>query len=250
VVSGHDHDYERSYPVHGFAPAPYPGTSTWKGSANTAWPSNYIYGANGWTTKAPNNGAVVNTFTPVVVSDDTSSPFDTSQGTVFMVLGGGGTNKRDNVYNSGTASVTTFTQIRVGQPSPDSSIVAGTKPLTDASEPCTWSARTDTTDAYGIAAFSVDPGVHGGNTTISVTYYHAPTQTSGLPNYSIYDQFQLTRPRSDGPPSATPEFAMPALEVGSAVTLAGGALLVHQVRREKAARLSEELATAAGPRHN
>ncbi len=35
VLNGHDHDYERSFPVRGFAPSPYPGTSTWKGSSNT-----------------------------------------------------------------------------------------------------------------------------------------------------------------------------------------------------------------------
>ena len=48
-----------------------------------------------------------------------TSPFNTTQGTVYMVLGGGGTDKRDNTYISGTANVTTFTQIRVGGASPD-----------------------------------------------------------------------------------------------------------------------------------
>jgi hypothetical protein len=43
------------------------------------------------------------------VTTDETSPFNTSEGTVFMVLGGGGTNKIDNTYNSGTANVTTFT---------------------------------------------------------------------------------------------------------------------------------------------
>ena len=75
---------------------------------------------------------------------------------------------------SGTANVTTFTQIRVG--TAFDGIAAGTKPLPDASEPCSWSANKDTTDAYGIALFCVNPGVQGGNTTITVTYYHAPTQ--------------------------------------------------------------------------
>jgi hypothetical protein len=35
------------------------------------------------------------------------------------------------------------------------------------------------------------------NTTITVTYYHAPTQTSGTPDYSVLETFQLTRPRRD-----------------------------------------------------
>ena len=249
VVNGHDHDYERTFPVHGFASTPQ-GISTWNGASTTGWPSSYIYGSSGRTTKTANKGVTVNTLTPVVVSGDTASPFDTSQGTVFLVLGGGGTNKRDNTYNSGTANVTTFTQIRVGQASPDGKIAAGTKPLPDASEPCTWSAKTDTGDAYGIALFNVDPGQPGGNTTITVTYYHAPTQTSGAPNYSVYDTFQLTRPRSDGPPAATPEFALPALEVGSAMALAGGALLVHQRGKSRQAARAQALAHSAGPPAN
>jgi hypothetical protein len=103
-----------------------------------------------------------------------------------MVLGGGGTNKRDNVYGAKVANVTTFTQIRVGA-----------KPAPDATEPAAWSAATDPADAYGVAYFEVDPGERGGNTTITVTYYHAPTQTSGTPDYSVLETFQLTRPRSD-----------------------------------------------------
>ena len=162
-----------------------------------------------------------------------------------MVLGGGGTNKRDNTYNSGTANVTTFTQIRVG--TAFDGIAAGTKPLPDASEPCNWSANKDTTDAYGIALFSVNPGVQGGNTTMTVTYYHAPTQTSGTPNYSVYDTFYLTRPRSDNPPAATPEFPMPAYVVGGTLALAGGALLVQQHRQTKNAERQAELAQVSAP---
>ncbi len=251
VLNGHDHDYDRSYPVRGFVPAPYAGTSTWKGSANTGWPSNYVYNTSGPTSVAPNSGAVVNTFTPVVASGEgsgltPSSPFDTTLGTVYMVIGGGGTNKRDNTYLSGTANVTTFTQIRVG--TAFDGIAAGTKPLPDASEPCSWSAVKDTTDAYGIALFSVNPGVQGGNTTMTVTYYHAPTQSSGTPNYSTYDTFYLTRPRSDNPPAATPEFPMPAYAVGGAVALGAGAMLLQQHRQAKKAERQAELVQAAGPR--
>jgi 3',5'-cyclic AMP phosphodiesterase CpdA len=113
VVNGHDHDYERSYPVRGFTPGL--GTSTFAGG-----------------------------------------------------------------------TVTTFTQIRTGA-----------KPTADATEPAAWSAMTDPVDAYGVAHFQVDPGEPGENTTITVTYYHAPTQTSGTPDYSVLETFQLTRPRRD-----------------------------------------------------
>jgi len=82
--------------------------------------------------------------------------FNSTREPCTWVLGGGGTNKLDNVHNSGTANDTTFTQIRVG--TAFDGIAAGTKPLPDASEPCAWSANKDTTDTYGIALFSVNPG--------------------------------------------------------------------------------------------
>ncbi len=176
VVNGHDHDYERSYPVRGFTPDL--GTSTFAGGTVTQ--------ANGPVTLPSTEGQTVSTFTPNVVTADITSPFDTTKGTVFMVLGGGGTDKRDNTYGTKVANATTFTQIRTGA-----------KPAPDATEPAAWSAMTDPTDAYGVALFQVDPGKPGGNTTITVTYYHAPTQTTGAPDYSVLETFQLTRPRRD-----------------------------------------------------
>jgi len=176
VVNGHDHDYERSYPVRGFTPDL--GTSTFAGGTVTQ--------ASGPVTLPSTEGQTVNTFTPNVVTTDVTSPFDTSKGTVFMVLGGGGTDKRDNTYGAKVANATTFTQIRTGA-----------KPAPDATEPAAWSAMTDPTDAYGVALFQVDPGEPGGSTAITVTYYHAPTQTAGAPDYSILETFQLTRPRHD-----------------------------------------------------
>ena len=176
VVNGHDHDYERSYPVRGFTPGL--GTSNFAGGTVTQ--------ASGPVTLPATAGQPVNTFTPSVVTTDASGPFDTSKGTVYMVLGGGGTDKRDNVYGAKIANTTTFTQIRTGA-----------KPTADATEPAAWSAMTDPVDAYGVAHFQVDPGKPGENTTITVTYYHAPTQTSGTPDYSVLESFQLTRPRRD-----------------------------------------------------
>ena len=176
VVNGHDHDYERSYPVRGFTPGL--GTSNFAGGTVTQ--------ASGPVTLPATAGRTVNTFTPSVVTTDASGPFDTSKGTVYMVLGGGGTDKRDNVYGAKIANTTTFTQIRTGA-----------KPTADSTEPAAWSAMTDPVDAYGVAHFQVDPGKPGENTTITVTYYHAPTQTSGTPDYSVLETFQLTRPRRD-----------------------------------------------------
>ncbi len=160
VVNGHDHDYDRSYPVRGFTANQ--GTSTFAGGNVWQVPGNQLAGLSP-ATLPPTSGSTVNTFTPNVVSGDTTSPFNTSLGTVYLTLGGGGTNKRDNTYGGAIANVTTFTQIRTGS----------TKPAADAHEPCAWSAKQDATDAYGIAYFAVNPGtVAGGNTTITVTYYH------------------------------------------------------------------------------
>jgi hypothetical protein len=58
------------------------------------------------------------------------------------------------------------------------------------------SALSSSTDS---GCDAVDPGQRGGDTTITVTYYQAPTQTSGSPEYSVLETFQLTRPRSDRP---------------------------------------------------
>ena len=171
-------------------PVPVPGDVDVEGHCeHRAGPATTCTARAGWTPRRPNNGATLNTFTPVVVvrRGTDVSPFDTSQGTVYMVLGGGGPT---------SATTPTTTAPPTSRPSPRSgwvgrpdAIAAGTKPLPDASEPCSWSANKDTTDAYGIALFSVDPGVQGGNTTITVTYSHAPTQTSGAPSYSVYDTF-------------------------------------------------------------
>jgi hypothetical protein len=66
VVSGHDHDYERSYPVRG---------------------------ANDKAGTDATTGAVVDTLQPrpIIPANPAATRFDTTQGTVFLILGGGGT---------------------------------------------------------------------------------------------------------------------------------------------------------------
>jgi 3',5'-cyclic AMP phosphodiesterase CpdA len=139
VLCGHEHGYERSFPVRGFDPAgplrPHPVTTT------------------------------------------DSGVFDTSQGTVHLALGCGG-----------------------------------------AAEPgaaVPWSARRDTGTGYGVAVFDVNPGTEaGGQTSITVRYYHAveadPAQGIPTDDYVLFETITLVRPRSDGrrwhpkePPSAT-----------------------------------------------
>ncbi len=271
VVNGHDHDYERSYPVRGFNPTV--GYSVFNaGSASSTWnkgwnnsgttPNTSFYGTGGVQTySGPAAGTTVNTFTPVVAELTETVPtadgmaYDSTKGTVYLVLGGGGTNKPDNDYGgysssgalqANTANVTTFTQIRVGVPV--GSAKAGTKPLPDAAEPVAWSATqgigdkssaTNTTsdgnDAYGIAYFSVDPGTEGGNTTITITYYQTSLVTAATnpqggtaPTYAQKEQFLITRPRNDAPPAATPQFPLPAVAAAGTAAIAGGALYLSQ----------------------
>ena len=66
----------------------------------------------------------------------------------------------------------------------------------------TWSAvrDPDTTHPWALAVFDVDPG-HGpgGQTSISVTYYHTPATTAAnpFPAPVAYDAFTVVRPRHD-----------------------------------------------------
>jgi hypothetical protein len=152
VLSGHDDDYERSFPVRGF---------------------DIGAGSDAAT------GAPVDTRRPRPVTTVDSGVFDTSQGTVHLILGGGGS---DPPGSAGTPAATVFTH-------PD---LAGA----DAVEDATWSARRDTATGYGIAVFDVNPGTEaGGQTSITVTHYHA---AGADPDYTLFESFTLVRPRSDG----------------------------------------------------
>ena len=65
----------------------------------------------------------------------------------------------------------------------------------------------DPATGYGVAVFDLDPGQPGGDTSITVTYYHAAgadpanpnTGAAGAPNpdYTPFETFTLVRPRSD-----------------------------------------------------
>ncbi|MGO9028799.1 MAG: purple acid phosphatase family protein [Acidimicrobiales bacterium] len=226
VLCGHDHDYERSFPVRGFNH----GQGT--GMAGT-----------------PRAGQTVDTLQPAPVVDNPAlTTFDTTQGTVHLVLGTGGTNTQDNTYGAnkvaGTASVNTFTNPKA--------VAASNKGTGDTSEPAVWSARTDpttpTNNPYGVAAFTVDPGSGpGATTTLTLTYYHAPAVSPPAtypapvsyvpPAYTIYETITFTRPRSDGatsprstPGVETPEFPTPLLGLAAAAVGAGAVYLSSRNR--------------------
>jgi hypothetical protein len=185
VLCGHDHDYERSFPVRGY---------------------DSMAGRDAAT------GAPVQTYRPHPVTTAGSGTFDTSQGTVHLILGGGGTNANLDSYgidtSDGLRQAKVFT--KPNRPVPTSTAGVYTRAAADALEDATWSARRDTATGYGIAVFDVSPGTErGGQTSITVTYYHAPgadpvnpaTGQAGAPtpDYTKFETFTLVRPRSDGP---------------------------------------------------
>jgi alkaline phosphatase D len=160
VLSGHEHNYERSYPVRG-----------------------YDAGAHG-TVVSPNPGQTagqaVDTRRPTVVTTQASPvngipAWNTAQGTVFLVLGGGGTNGPTNVY--GTDGADGLPQAKVIS---ERNAITGS-PATgfrrngaDSIEDAPWSAATNAGDAYGYAIFDVDPGGRRGETTITMKCFVIP----------------------------------------------------------------------------
>jgi hypothetical protein len=240
VVNGHDHDYERSQPVRGYNPLAGNAVAAPHSVVETLQPA-----------------AVPGAVSTTTASSGTVPLINSSEGTVYLVLGGGGTNAIDNVYQptdgapANTAGVHTVTIRKT---------TAQTKPPADAYEPATgWSAKTDAgTSPYGIALFDVDPGTSvGGATTLTVTYYHSaaitpitagttPPQPNTNPGYVVFDQFVLTRLRSDGPTTGLPEFPYPAAMVAGAAAIGGGAwYLREQHARALVSTSADDLVSAA-----
>ena len=194
VLNGHDHDYERSFPVRG---------------------ADADLGHDAAT------GAMVNTLRPHPVTTTDSGVFDTSRGTVYLILGCGGTDTNLDDYGldaaagssipggspprtpPGQAKVFTHANRPVPTVTPD----VYTRDGADAVEDAIWSARRDTSTGYGIAVFDVhpDPEDFGGQTSITVTQYHAvgadpvnpATGDKGAPtpDYTEFETFTLVRPR-------------------------------------------------------
>ena len=184
VLCGHDHDYERSFPVRGFD-----------------------IGAG---TEAA-TGAPADTLRPHPVTRVDSGVFDTSQGTVHLILGCGGTDANLDAYGAAgeTAADAAKVFTRPNRPAPTATAGVYARAGADALEDATWSARRDTATGYGIAVFDVHPGGEaGGQTSITVTHYHAvgadpvnpATGERGAPtdDYTLFETFTLVRPRSDG----------------------------------------------------
>ena len=151
VVCGHEHHYERSHPIRGHESNP--------------------------------------TLTPVPAATATDV-IDTTQGTVHMVIGGGGTSIPSNqlFFNPPACRVITA----VGeQPDPKT----GKRAPVYIKEHAPWSAVRNAAHAYGFAAFTLDPGsVRGGTTSIKVVYYDVVGPDGQL---AAFESFTLRRPRRD-----------------------------------------------------
>ncbi len=150
VVCGHEHHYERSHPI--------------RGRQNNA------------------------TLTPIPVGTATDV-IDTTQGTVHMVIGGGGTSSPSNqlFFNPPCCRVI----LGVGDKNP----ATGRRAPVYETEDAPWSAVRNAAHAYGFAAFDLDPGAHPGDfTTLKVTYYDVVGPDGQL---APFERFTLRRPRRD-----------------------------------------------------
>jgi hypothetical protein len=150
VVCGHEHHYERSHPLRG--------------------------------------NETNETLTPRPVATKTDV-IDTSQGTVHMILGGGGTSLPSNELFFDPPQCRVITS--VGPPDAKT----GKRPPIYVKEMAPWSAVRNAAHAYGFASFEVDPGTGpGASTQIKVTYYDVVGSNGQI---APFESFVLTRPRRD-----------------------------------------------------
>jgi alkaline phosphatase D len=157
VLSGHEHDYERTYPVRGYD----------AGALATVVSPNPDQAA----------GQKIDTRRPHVATTE-SVPvgglqgWDTEQGTVFLVLGGGGTNGPSNVYGKDTSDGLPQAKVITERNAITGSQASGFhRNAADSIEDAPWSAAINVSDAYGYAIFDVDPGHRRGETTITMKYF-------------------------------------------------------------------------------
>jgi alkaline phosphatase D len=164
VLHGHEHDYERSYPVRGYDAGEF-GT---------------VVAPNPGQTK----GAAVDTRRPSVVTTepyehDGIPAWNTAEGTVYLVLGGGGTNGPTNEYGTDTADDKPQAKVITTRNAVVGTEAAGfSKNGADSVEDAPWSAAINATDAYGYSIFDVDPGQGPGETTITFQYFAIPAVTN------------------------------------------------------------------------
>jgi 3',5'-cyclic AMP phosphodiesterase CpdA len=128
------------------------------------------------------------TLTPIPAATATEV-IDTTRGTVHMVIGGGGTSVPSNHLFFDPPACRVITGVGERDAS------TGKRPPIYVNEDAPWSAVRNAANAYGFAAFRLDPGSHpGGDTTIEVTYYDVIGSDGAL---APFETFTLRRPRRD-----------------------------------------------------
>jgi hypothetical protein len=144
-------------------------------------------------------GAAVDTCQPrpVITAVPSDGLFDTTLGTIHLILGGGGTSAPLDAYGVGPegrpqAKVIT----RSNRPVPGDAPGTFTRHGADALENAIWSARRDSDTGYGIAVFDLDPGTPGGKTSITIRYHHAPgADGRPTPDYELFETVVVAKDR-------------------------------------------------------
>jgi Purple acid Phosphatase, N-terminal domain len=155
VVAGHEHYFERSFPVRGVLPGSYLLTPAPRGS--------------------------------------NPAEMDTSDGTVHMIIGGGG-HSVPATTSDPDPPLEGILITGVGPGSPRRQ-----RPSVRVTEPAPWSAYRDLATPFGFASFDVAPAEPGGTSSITVTHYGA---AAGSRVYAPLDQFVMRKPagaRCGGP---------------------------------------------------
>jgi hypothetical protein len=139
---------------------------------------------------------------PVITAEPVDGSFDTSHGTIHLILGGGGTSAPLDVFGVNAANglaqakVITRPNRPVTGPGATPGAQVFTKPGADALEDAIWSARRDTQTGYGIAVFDLDPGMAAGKTSITIRYYHAQgADRVPTANYELFETMVLAKQR-------------------------------------------------------
>lgn len=127
--------------------------------------------------------------------------FDTSRGTIHLLLGGGGTAVPLDVYGvnplNGSPQAKVITKRTLAVPGRIPGVFVKTTGA-DAVEDAIWSACRDTVSGYGIAVFDLDPGKPNGKTSITMRYYHAVgADRAPTPDYELFDTVVLAKDRRD-----------------------------------------------------
>lgn len=129
------------------------------------------------------------TRTPIPV-DTRGDLIDATRGTVHLVIGGGGTSAPSNGFFFPEPRCRVLTGVGAFDPA------IGRKAPIYVMEDAPWSAFRDRENPYGFAAFDVDPGPPGGNTSIRATHYALRGPSGAV---AVIDEFTLTKPRGDNP---------------------------------------------------